>query len=246
MDKQLTAKKAIKIAVVSGDSDSVYTGPLVTMLCQRLNEYGYHILWFHTISEEGSQGTPHEVGENNIYNLINFEVIDVMIMMTLTIKSDSVKKNLTKKASLHCVPIISLDENVDGAYNISFDYNESLREIIGHVIEAHGRKKLAFIRGNRGNIVSDQREEVFRQTLTEHGLDVDESLIGTGFFWHEAAGDAFEKWVKSGNTPDAVICANDSMALGVCRKAVELGVSVPDDVITLVVKVELFPPPCSA
>lgn len=231
MDKQLSSKKTIKIAVVSGDSESVYTGPLVTKLCSRLNEYGYHILWFHTSSEEGSQGTPHEVGEINIYNLINYEAIDAMIMLTLTIKSDSVKKSIAKKALLHCVPLISLDENIEGAYNISFDYNESLHEIIDHVIEVHGRKKLAFMRGDRGNVVSDQREEIFRKAMAEHGLEVDESLIGTGYFWHEAAENVFEKWYKSGNIPDAVICANDSMALGVCRKAEELGLSVPDDII---------------
>ncbi|MGN0552137.1 MAG: GGDEF domain-containing protein [Oscillospiraceae bacterium] len=231
MGKLLSAKKTIKIAVVSGDSDSAYTGPLVTMLCRKFEKLGYHILWFHTISDEGSQGTPHEVGENNIYNLINYDAIDALIMLTLTIKSDSVKKSIAKKAALHCVPVISLDEYVEGAFNISFDYNESLRDIVDHVIEVHGRKKLAFIRGDRGNYVSDQREKIFREVLEEHDIPVDESLIGTGYFWHEAAESVFEKWYKSGNIPDAVICANDSMAIGVCRKVDELGLSVPDDVI---------------
>lgn len=231
MDKLLSSKKSIKIAVVSGDSDSAYTGPLVTMLCRRFEEFGYHILWFHTISEEGSQGTPHEVGEINIYNLINYDAVDAMIMLTLTIKSDSVKKSIAKKAFLHCVPVISLDEYVEGAFNISFDYGASLRDIVDHVIEVHGRKKLAFMRGDRGNAVSDQRERIFREVLAEHDLPIDESLIGTGYFWHEAAETVFEKWYESGNIPDAVICANDSMAIGVCRKADELGFSVPEDII---------------
>lgn len=231
MDKQLSPKKAVKIAVVSGDSDSSYTGPLVTMLCEKLNAIDYHILWFHTTSLEDSQGTPHEVGENNIYNLINYEMVDAVIMLTLTIKSKTVKKSIAKKAALHCVPLISLDENIEGAYNLSFDYNQSIREIIEHVIEVHGRKKLAFIRGDRNNSVSDQREEIFRDVLRSHGLPIDETLIGTGYFWHEAASNVFEKWHNNGNLPDAVICANDSMAIGVCRKAEELGYSVPDDLI---------------
>lgn len=231
MNKQLSAKKAVKIAVVSSDADSSYTGPLVTMLCEKLNAIGYHILWFHTTSLESSEGTPHEVGENNIYNLINYDNIDAMILLTLTIKSDAVKKNIIKKASLHCVPIISLDEHIDGAYNLSFDYNESLREIINHVIEVHGRKKLAFVRGNRENIVSDQREAIYREVLAAHGMQVDETLIGTGYFWHEASERVFEKWYNNGNVPDAVICANDSMAIGICRKAAELGYSIPEDVI---------------
>ena len=226
-----SAKKEIKIAVVSGDSDSTYTGPLLTMLCEKLNELGYHVLWFHTNSIEGSLGTPHEVGENNIYRLINYDNIDAMIMLTLTIKSDSVKKSIAKKALLHCVPIISLDEYIDGAYNLTFDYNESLREIIEHVIEVHGRKKLAFMRGDRDNSVSDQREEIFKETLKAHGMAPDETLIGSGYFWHEAAEKVFEKWYNDGNIPDAVICANDSMAIGVCRKAAELGIAVPEDLI---------------
>lgn len=225
------AKKEIKIAVVSGDTDSVYTGPLLTMLCKQFNELGYHILWFHTSSIEGSLGTPHEVGENNIYSLINYDEIDAMIMLTLKIKSESVKKSIAKKALLHCVPIISLDENIDGAYNLTFDYNESLRAIIEHVIEVHGRKKLAFIRGDRDNGVSDQREDIFRETLKKYGLPIDESLFGTGYFWHEAAEAVFEKWYRDGNIPDAVICANDSMALGVSRKAAQLGISIPDEMI---------------
>lgn len=224
-------KKEIKVAVVSGDSDSTYTGPLLTMLCRKFNEFGYHILWFHTNSIEASQGTPHEIGENNIYNLINYDDIDAMLMLTLTIKSESIKKNIAKKALLHYIPLISLDEYIEGAYNLTFDYNESLREIIEHVIEVHGRKKLAFMRGDRDNGVSDQREEIFRETLKKYGLPVDESLVGTGFFWHEAAESVFAKWCKEGNIPDAVICANDSMAIGVCRKAAEVGISVPEDMI---------------
>lgn len=224
-------KKEIKIAVVSGDSDSTYTGPLLTMLCSKFNTFGYHILWFHTNSIEASQGTPHEIGENNIYSLINYDDIDAMLMLTLTIKSESIKKSIAKKALLHCVPIISLDEYVEGAYNLTFDYNESLREIIEHVIEVHGRKKLAFMRGDRDNGVSDQREEIFRETLRKYGMTVDETLIGTGYFWHEAAEAVFEKWCRDGNIPDAVICANDSMAIGVCRKAAELGIAVPEDMI---------------
>lgn len=224
-------KKEIKIAVVSGDSDSTYTGPLLTILCRKFNELGYHILWFHTSSIEGSQGTPHEIGENNIYNLINYDDIDAMLMLTLTIKSDVIKKSIAKKSLRSCIPVISLDEYVEGAYNIAFDYNESLREIIEHVIEVHGRKKLAFMRGDRDNGVSDQREEIFRETLKKYGLPVDEALIGTGYFWHEAAGEVFKKWYERGNIPDAVICANDSMALGVARKAAEFGISIPEDMI---------------
>lgn len=231
MDKQIQTKRAVKIAVISGDSDSSYTGPLVTMLCDRLNPIDYHILWFHTTSLEASQGTPHEIGENNIYNLINYENIDAIIMLTLTIRSDNVKKNIAKKAALHCVPIISLDENIEGAYNLTFDYNEGMRDIINHVIEVHGRKKLAFVRGDRDNTVSDQREAIFREVIASHGLQVDETLIGTGYFWYEAAERVFEKWHENGNVPDAVICANDSMAIGVCRKAAELGYSIPEDII---------------
>lgn len=231
MSEPLSAKNGIKIAVVSGDSDSTYTGPLVTMLCRKFNDIGYNILWFHTGSIESSQGTPHEVGENNIYNLINYDDIEAVVMLTLTIKSDSVKKSIAKKALLHCVPMISLDEYVEGAYNLAFDYNESLREIVEHVIKVHGRKKLAFMRGDRNNDVSNRREEIFIETLKANGMTVDETLIGTGWFWHEPAEAVFEKWYKSGNIPDAVICANDSMALGVCRKAAELGFSVPDDLI---------------
>ena len=78
------------------------------------------------------------------------------------------------------------------------------------------------MRGDRDNGVSDQREDIFRETLKKYGLPIDESLFGTGYFWHEAAEAVFEKWYNDGNVPDAVICANDSMALGVCRKAAQL------------------------
>lgn len=223
--------KKIKIALISGGIDSAYNSAFATCLTEAFSKFDFHIIWYQSVANEEVTGKPHEVGEMNIYNLVNYQMIDAVIMLSSTMKSQQSKQDVISRAAENGVPLISVDEKIDGAYNVFFDYEDSLEDIVRHVIEKHGAKTINFIGGMKGNPLSDSRENIYRRVLEEHNIPVDEKRIGYAYFWHEPAADLFGKWHEEGLVPDAIVCANDSMAIGVCNKAAELGYNVPRDII---------------
>lgn len=225
-------KKGYRVALVSGGTDSAYHSIIATELVNALSKDGSKLIWYQSLCQDDFSGKPYETGELNVYNLINYDLVDIVVMLTITFKDSSIRETVMEGARKAGVPVISVDREVPGAYNITMGYDDGLENIIRHVIEVHKVKTIGFIAGLRGLEVSDEREALFRRVLSEYNMPVDENLIGLGRFWHEGAYNVVEQWYeRDGKLPEAIICANDSMAVGVCNKAIELGYVVPDDII---------------
>lgn len=219
------------IALVSGGIDDSYLSPLVQSFIDKCAEFNYHVMWFRSLANE-LHDTPYDRGEVNIYNLINFDRIDALVITAMFMQSDNVTDMLIGKAKEKNIPIVILDGENDAAYNISLEYQKAFEKIVRHVIEKHGAKKLKFFGGSKGNEESDEREAVFRRVMAEYGLPVAEDDVDYAYFWWSSASEAVQKhYDKFGIMPDAFICANDSMAIGVAFKLAELGFEIPKDVI---------------
>lgn len=225
-------KKNGIVALVSCGTDDFYNNPFVQSFSDRCTELGLHVLWFQSLSNK-YDGDAYDAGEMNIFNLINFDIIDAIVIMSVTlVDRGTVMSDLIKKAGSCNIPIISMDVEVDSAYSISQGYEEALEEVVRHVITEHGAKHIKFLGAMKGNDVSDARENVFRSVMAEYGLEVTDDSIDYGYFWWAGAAEAVQRhYDKFQSMPEAFVCANDSMAIGVCSKLNELGYLVPDDVI---------------
>ena len=220
------------VALVSCGTDDLYNNPFVQSFSDRCAELGLHVLWFQSLSNK-YDGDAYDAGEMNNFNLINFDIIDAIVLMSVTlVDKGTVMGDLIKKAGSHNIPVISMDVEVDSAYSISQGYEEALEEVVRHVITEHGAKHIKFLGAMKGNDVSDARENVFRSVMAEYGLEVTDDSIDYGYFWWAGAAEAVQRhYDKFHSMPEAFVCANDSMAIGVCSKLNELGYLVPDDVI---------------
>lgn len=172
------------------------------------------------------------VGEASIYSLIDNDLLDAVIVLPESIKDDAITDSIIKKAAGRGIPVISVDRQIEGCVSVVFNYADSFEEVIRHVITVHGCKKINFIAGMKGNRFSDERVERYKKELAEHGLEFDEERFGYGDFWAEPTEALAESWFEKGfDPPEAVICANDAMALAACRVFKKHGLKVPGDVI---------------
>ena len=100
------------------------------------------------------------------------------------------------------------------------------------MIEGHHRHNPYFMAGFKGNSFSEERLDAFIEVLQENGMPVKPEHIGYGDFWNVPARRICEKWLENTEDfPDAIICANDTMALTVINVLEEKGYRVPQDVI---------------
>ncbi len=219
------------VALISCGSDSFYNNPLVSSFTDKCSELGLRVMWFQSLSNKFDNDA-YDRGEMNIFDLINFELIDALAVMSLTVKNKYIIENLSQKAAERGIPVISIDGDIKNAYVLSLGYEDALGEVVRHVITKHNAKDIVFFSAMKGDAVSDARENVFRSVMAEYGLEVGDDSVEYGYFWWAAAADAVQKrYDRLHSIPEAFVCANDSMAVGVCTKLNELGFAVPDDVI---------------
>jgi phosphoserine phosphatase RsbU/P len=100
-----------------------------------------------------------------------------------------------------------------------------------HLVESHGKRRIAFIAGPKGSSESMERLAAYRSTLAELGIEADEALIHYGNFWYDGGALAVREFLDVRKVSfDAVMAANDYMAIGALRELKARGVRVPEDV----------------
>ncbi|GAB4217193.1 MAG: LacI family DNA-binding transcriptional regulator [Roseiflexaceae bacterium] len=113
---------------------------------------------------------------------------------------------------------------------ITIENQIGTRLIIEHLIQVHGRRRIAFLRGPRGNEDSLWRERGYREALEAHGIPFDPALIGIGAFFEEPAQATVAGWLREGLAFDAVFAGDDAAACGVLDALGRAGLRVPEDV----------------
>ena len=175
----------------------------------------------------------YDIGEYNIYSLPNYKEFDGVILMTNTICDVNEKKKIVESVKASGIPAVFLDcEDDPSFYNIRIDNTDAMRAIIQHVITEHDATTINFISGPLSNPEAQARYEAFLHVMAENRLIADARRIYFGEFRPQDGEQAVKEFLASGmKMPDAIICANDAMALAAMRTLEKNGFSIPDDVI---------------
>jgi LacI family transcriptional regulator len=102
--------------------------------------------------------------------------------------------------------------------------------LVDHLIEAHGRRRIVYLRGPDDNEDSTWREMGYREALAAHGLPFDPQLVADGAFERSVAEAATCQLLQSGVRFDAVFGADDETALGALAALRAAGKRVPEEV----------------
>lgn len=206
--------------------------PLLQELIKKLEQRDdMRMLVFHCFEDLWFTELPDTKGAISVFETINFDIIDVLVMLQQNEMQTDLFDGICERSLAHDVPVISVDLYREKAYNIQFGYGEAFSDIVEHLITHHGCKHLVHMGGQRNNTFSRTRIDSFAEVLQRHGLPFNEEDVLYGEFWDFPTSNAMEEYFASGKpVPDAFVCANDSMAITVCRKLAEKGYRVPDDV----------------
>ncbi len=217
---------ALCISRVNEDSHFKFT----QALNRSLEKHGYRLFVFNTCSDL-VKNSLSEYGECYVFDLIDYDIVDTVIIDVESLKNSSVINNIVSKAVSKNVPRILIDGNDDRCVNINFDYESGFEEIVRHMIEVHKPETVHFLSGIEGNSFTEMRNNIFRKVASENGYDVDDSMISYGQFWADPAKLAVEKLIREDRVPRAIICANDVMAITASSVLQQNGYKVPDDVL---------------
>ena len=171
-------------------------------------------------------------GELNIYLLPKLKDYDGAIVFTNALNAVETGIAIVKQAVLTGIPVISIGIDVDGCICIDIDNITGMREIAEHLIEVHNVKRAAFIAGYKDHPESICRMETVKKVFEEHGLKIYDGDIYYGNWGNVLTAEAARKIVSDpSGLPDAIICANDIMALACATELTSLGYKLPKDIL---------------
>jgi LacI family transcriptional regulator len=113
------------------------------------------------------------------------------------------------------------------------DGSGGIYEAVRHLIEVHGRCKIAFMcRAEQSKLMED-RYSGYVRALKAHDLKLNEKLVFpfvSNASYEENAAIAVQKLISSGESIDAVVCPADYIAIPVMGELQDRGIKVPDAV----------------
>ncbi len=129
------------------------------------------------------------------------------------------------------LPIVTQSLELMGATVFIPDNRQGMSALVRHLIEDHGYKRIAFIRGIEGQIDAEQRYQAYKEELHAHGFRFVEDLVVDGDYTLESGRAAIHTLLNERKLRfQAVVAANDRMAFGALEALQQRGVRVPDDV----------------
>lgn len=126
-------------------------------------------------------------------------------------------------------PMVSIGHRLSGVPSVVVDNRGGQRQATIHLIQQHRRRKLLYVRGRKDSIEAEDRYLGYRRALHEQGILFQNSLVLPGEFTAKGAIDAMNQ-LPPDTEFDAVVAANDDMALATMEYLKKRGLRVPEDV----------------
>jgi DNA-binding LacI/PurR family transcriptional regulator/signal transduction histidine kinase len=174
---------------------------------------------------------------NVLYDLVDPGRIDGLIIWASTISAFvDPQACVAFTESYHPLPMVSLGTVLAGIPSVQVENYQSVREMMIHLIEVHGYRRLAFIRGPENHPYAQERYRAYIDTLAEYGLPLDRNLITPPGDWSQSTGYEMtcllldQRGLQPQLDLEAVVTASDLFALGALEAFQTRGVQVPEEI----------------
>jgi signal transduction histidine kinase/DNA-binding LacI/PurR family transcriptional regulator len=217
------------IGFISDSLDADYQRSLWDSLASVCRTERVNLIAFHA----GGINNPEEMARFNkiLPGVVKRTPVSALLVTSAVLSNHQTPGEYSRfLESLKPLPVISIGLRMEGYPSRVCDDADGLADLIVHLMQVHKRKGFVFIRGLPHNADSQKREQVFLQTLETAGLKPLDGGILTGDFRQDIAAAVLGEWLVSnpdGDKLDAVVAANDQMAMGAMELLKSRGMAVP-------------------
>ena len=212
---------------------SLFDNAVYRTLEEESKKLDLDVIVFTTVGYFSSQNE-YDAQELGMFAFAPIEKLDGIIVAPDTYEIEGFREELHEELLRRAkCPVISIRHKGSKYDCVYTDQEKLFRPLLQHLMEVHGLTKIRFLAGYKGHPDSEVRLQIYREEMAAHGLAVDEEKdITYGNMWLNCGQQAYEDFFSDpGDLPQAVVCANDYMAVGMMRTLWEKGVRVPEDVI---------------
>jgi len=220
-----------RIAILTGQADEEFQSRFIKGFLTRAYENDQDVCVF-SMYLKYQDSVEREAAEANIYQLAYWESFDGVAIMKDVIQTPGTNDELEKYLKENYKgEVLTIDIPSDYFESVITDGHQPTHLVVSHLIKEHGYKKIAFLSGKKWHEHSKQRMIGFLDAMKEHHLDVPSDWIIYGDFWYTSGELCADALINSKEgLPEAVACANDCMAIGLCEAFEKRGIHVPEDI----------------
>ena len=216
--RNLATRRTNALGLLLTDIQGDFFAPLLSGIETVTADAGFDLL-ISTSRRASRDETPRSVGVHNTDGLLVFA------------------GSLGEAGLRHChelgLPIVLIHQSPPSSLDIpcvTVENKAASHRLITHLISAHGRRRIAFLRGPEAHEDSYWREVGYQQALEEYGLAQDPELIVRGDFDRRVASSSVRDLLAAGVALDGIYAGDDEAAVGVLEALRDAGVKVPADV----------------
>ncbi len=203
---------------------------LVSGVRSELERAGYGVLCVTGGMLEQHSGSA-STASNAILSALANTPVKGILSMSGSLVNDTRSDEFAKFLSQYSVPVVSVERVAQGVNSVVFNDAPAMRMLMQHLINDTSSQRFAFVRGLPADEASMLRERIFKEELINHDYDVDDSRIVNGNYDVFESYEAVYRLLAEQDDVDAIVAADDIMALSAARAAQALGKSAADDIV---------------
>lgn len=219
--RKLASRQPQMLAIAVPSFTTPYYTEVLKGVKDQIADLDLDIVIYNTGSKDPAKG---------VENFFNRGTADTVITISIEI-SDVVHQQLQSSD----IPIVLIGSS-HPEYNYYDLNNYKGGFLAGEHLVKQGFEKLGMILPATPTKPSTDRYNGFIDALKEFKMPIDEKLFVRGDstkhagFTEEAGFEAVYLYEKLGEFPDAIFCANDTLAIGAYHAITKLGLKIPEDI----------------
>ena len=223
-----------KVAVFANGWSNEYLELTIEGMRKRADEENIDLFVFVNYSAGEDDNERDNIGERGMFTLPDLSQFDGVVLFGNIINMEWERTYLKNEIQKAKIPAVCLEYEMDDIPCIETDTFQGFYELVSHVIEVHHAKKILYVNGPRHNKECIIRRKAVEAVLEKNALVLREADIIHAEWSYQTACANMREWIHAHDyLPDAVICANDEMAMGICTALNCEGVEVPGQVIVI-------------
>lgn len=220
----LASKRTNTLGLMLPEISGAFFVPMIRGIETGVREGGYDLLIYSTRGPQTNRSLSYPLWQRPLGD----HNTDGLLVFTNSLEVGELER-------LHSIgfPVVMLHlsppEGIDFPV-VTIENLQAAKALVSHLIEVHGRGRIAFLSGPEEHEDSQLREAGYKQALEGHGIGLDARLVARGEFTVSSAYQATRKLIAEGVKFDAMFAGDDDSASGAIRALREAGLRVPEDV----------------
>ncbi len=174
---------------------------------------------------------PASSQRNVLFDLVGAHNVDGLIVMSGSLANQVGTEALGVYLERYRpLPLCSVAVEMPDMFSVLVDNEGGVWEAMQHLVLDCGRRRIAFVRGPATNKEAERRYRSYLDAVARLGLPIDPTLVAHGDFTRESGFAAADVLLSAPTRPDAIMAADDLMAMGVMDALIAEEIAIPEEI----------------